>query len=90
MGRLHGVRLPQQEAEQVARGGARLPVKEWKVSTDPDPRREGGILCGDGNPIMPHMWPTFDQIVTALNDRNESALAHDGARATEVARIENP
>ncbi len=53
---------------------------EWKISTDPDPRREGGILCGDGNPTMAHMWPTFDQIVNALKERDESAVTRHVAR----------
>lgn len=60
---------------------ARLPIKEWKVSTDPDPRREGGILCGDGKEIMPHMWPTFDQLQATLRERDGSAAARDTALA---------
>ena len=58
-----------------------LPIQQWRISTGPDLRREGGIVCGDnGNPIMLHMWPTFEQIATALKDRDESAAARDGAR----------
>ncbi len=58
---------------------ARLATETWKLSTDPDPRRAGGFLCGDGQPIMPHMWPTFDQVVEALKERDASAAARDGA-----------
>ena len=60
---------------------ARLAARAWKLSTDPDPRRAGGFLCGDGKHIMPHVWPTFDQIVEALKERDESAAARDAALA---------
>lgn len=60
---------------------ARLAARSWKLSTDPDPRRAGGFLCGDGRHIMPHMWPAFDQIVETLKERDESAAARDAALA---------
>ena len=48
----------------VARAGAtETPARSWKISTDPDLLRLGGLVCGDrGEPILPDRWPSFDQI----------------------------
>ena len=55
--------------------GAKLAAENWKISSNEfDLRRDGGILCGDGNPIMPHAWPTFDQVADAIKER-DAALA---------------
>ena len=60
--------------------GAKLAAENWKIaSNEVDPRRAGGILCGDGIPIMPHMWPTFDQVADAIKERDASAAARDAA-----------
>ena len=66
----------------VARAGAtETPAQSWKISTDPDLRRQGGLVCGDrGEPILPDKWPSFDQIAAAIKDRDESAADRDDAR----------
>lgn len=66
----------------VARAGSTdSPARTWKISTDPDLRRHGGLVCGDrGEPILPDRWPSFEQIATAIKDRDESATDRDAAR----------
>ena len=66
----------------VARAGAtETPARSWKISTDPDLLRLGGLVCGDrGEPILPDRWPSFDQIAAAIKDRDESAVDRDAAR----------
>ena len=62
--------------------GAKLAAENWKISSNEfDLRRDGGILCGAGIPIMPHMWPTFDQVADAIKERDASAAARDTALA---------
>ena len=66
----------------VSRAGAtETPALSWKISTDPDLRRLGGLVCGDrGEPILPDKWPSFDHIAAAIKDRDESAADRDAAR----------
>ena len=60
--------------------GAKLAAENWKIaSNEVDIRRAGGILCGDGVPIMPDAWPTFDQVADAIKERDASASARDVA-----------
>ena len=66
----------------VARAGeTATPALSWKISTDPDLRRLGGLGYGDrGEPILPDRWPSFGQIAAAIRDRDESAADRAAAR----------
>lgn len=60
--------------------GASLAVESWKIAAaEVDLRWAGGILSGDGNPIMLHMWPRFEEVADETKASAVSVAGRDVA-----------
>lgn len=52
----------------------------WKIAAaEADLRWAGGILPSNGNPIVPHTWPTFEEVADAIKEPAVSAAGRDVA-----------